>query len=90
MYHPGFGSAWLSKSPTDDLENYQGDGDWFKILSVTGRTEQSIDFTDPEWAPYNDRFKAVWGTFHLDSVSHGSTTFQGWPLSCFSSQLDIG
>jgi hypothetical protein len=54
----------------DDLENYEGDGDWFKILSVTGRTEQSLDFTDPEWAPWTDYYKGVWGTFHLDSVSH--------------------
>jgi hypothetical protein len=69
MYHPGFASAWLSKSPTDDLEAYTGDGDWFKILSVTGRTEQSIDWSDPEWAPYYEPFKAVWGTYRVDSVS---------------------
>jgi hypothetical protein len=69
MYHPGFGSAWLSKSPVDDLNEYQGDGDWFKILSVTSRTEQSLDYSDPKWAPYNDRFKAPWGTFMLDSYN---------------------
>lgn len=68
MYHPGYASAWLSKSPTDDLEEYIGDGDWFKILSVTGRTEQSRNFSDPEWAKYYDQFKARWGTFRLDSV----------------------
>lgn len=77
MYHPGFASAWLSPSPVDDLNEYQGDGDWFKILSVTGRTEQSIDFTDPAWAPYYDYFKSVWGTFLLNSVS---ISLSGWPL----------
>ncbi|KAK7221422.1 hypothetical protein V2G26_009425 [Clonostachys chloroleuca] len=69
MYHPGYASAWLSKSPTDDLEEYIGDGDWFKILSVTGRTEQSRNFSDPEWAKYYDQFKARWGTFRLDSYN---------------------
>jgi hypothetical protein len=67
MYHPGFASAWLSKSPSDDLDTYTGDGDWFKILSVTGRTEQSVDFSDPVLAPFYDPFKAVWGTFRADS-----------------------
>ncbi|KAI0135874.1 glycoside hydrolase [Daldinia grandis] len=69
MYHPGIASAWLSKSPTDDLQNYAGDGDWFKILSVTGRTEQSLDFSLPENAKYYEQFKAVWGTFRLDSYN---------------------
>jgi len=41
-YHPGPGSAWLSKAPNDDLDSYTGDGDWFKILEVVGRTEQSM------------------------------------------------
>lgn len=69
MYHPGFASAWLSKSPVDDLGEYQGDGEWFKILSVTSRTEQSLDFTDPAYSQWNDPFKTPWGTFQLDSVS---------------------
>jgi len=34
MYHPGVGQAYLSK-PTGDLESYTGDGDWFKIDSIT-------------------------------------------------------
>lgn len=69
MYHPGFASAWLSKAPTDNLDAYTGDGDWFKILSVTKRTEQSLDFSKPENAPYYDQLKALWGTFRLGSVS---------------------
>lgn len=64
MYHPGFASAWLSKSPTDDLNAYTGDGDWFKILSVTNRTEQSIPVEKVA-----DKVKGVWGTFNSDSVS---------------------
>ncbi|RYP26757.1 hypothetical protein DL768_011592 [Monosporascus sp. mg162] len=66
MYHPGFASAWLSKAPTEDLHAYNGDGDWFKILVVTGRTEQSIDLSDPENNPY-DPMKAIWGTYRADS-----------------------
>ncbi|KAF3056224.1 extracellular glycosyl hydrolase family 78 protein [Daldinia childiae] len=69
MYHPGIGSAWLSKSPIDDLQKYAGDGDWFKILSVTGRTEQSLDYSLPENSRYYDQYKSVWGTFRLDSYN---------------------
>ncbi|KAI2632439.1 glycoside hydrolase [Hypomontagnella submonticulosa] len=69
MYHPGFASAWLSKAPTDDLDSYTGEGDWFKILSVTGRTEQSLDWSLPEHAKYYDKIKAVWGTYRLDSYN---------------------
>lgn len=29
--HPGPGQIYLSRAPNDDLESYQGDGDWFKI-----------------------------------------------------------
>lgn len=31
FYHHGPGLIYLSKAPNDDLENYRGDGDWFKI-----------------------------------------------------------
>ncbi|KAI3321122.1 lytic polysaccharide monooxygenase [Xylariaceae sp. AK1471] len=69
MYHPGFASAWLSKAPTDNLNAYTGDGNWFKILSVTNRTEQSLDFSDPWAAQFYDRLKALWGTYRLDSYN---------------------
>ncbi|KAI0438779.1 lytic polysaccharide monooxygenase [Xylaria telfairii] len=69
MYHPGFASAWLSKAPSDNLGAYTGDGDWFKILSVTNRTEQSLNFSDPWAAKYYDQFKAIWGTYRLDSYN---------------------
>jgi hypothetical protein len=29
--HPGPVQIYLSRSPNDDLEDYRGDGDWFKI-----------------------------------------------------------
>ncbi|KAH9893860.1 glycoside hydrolase [Xylariomycetidae sp. FL2044] len=68
MYHPGVASAWLSRAPSDDIAAYAGDGDWFKILQVTGRTEQSLDLTDPANNPY-DTTKAGWGTYRLDSYN---------------------
>ncbi|KAI0376621.1 glycoside hydrolase [Hypomontagnella monticulosa] len=69
IYHPGPVSAWLSKSTTDDLDAYKGDGDWFKILSVTNRTEQSMDFSLPENARLYDKDKADWGAWMLDSYN---------------------
>lgn len=38
IYHPGAGQAYLSK-PTGDLESYTGDGDWFKIGSITSSSD---------------------------------------------------
>ncbi|KAF2655703.1 lytic polysaccharide monooxygenase [Lophiostoma macrostomum CBS 122681] len=56
LYHPGPATAWLSKAP-GDLDTYEGDGDWFKILSVVNRTAQSV--------PPNDEYywKHQWGTY---------------------------
>ena len=31
FWHPGPGQIYMSRAPNDDLEHYQGDGDWFKI-----------------------------------------------------------
>ncbi|KAH8586673.1 hypothetical protein B0O99DRAFT_748143 [Bisporella sp. PMI_857] len=69
MYHPGFASAWLSKTPSGNLDTYTGDGDWFKILSVTDRAEQSLNFSDPYFAPYYDQFKSLWGSYRPDSYN---------------------
>ncbi|OAL04086.1 hypothetical protein IQ06DRAFT_345282 [Phaeosphaeriaceae sp. SRC1lsM3a] len=33
LYHPGPATAWLSAAPSS-LDDYEGDGQWFKILSV--------------------------------------------------------
>ena len=31
FYHPGPAQIYLSRAPNDNLKNYRGDGDWFKI-----------------------------------------------------------
>jgi hypothetical protein len=31
FWHPGPAQIYLSRAPNDDLQNYKGDGDWFKI-----------------------------------------------------------
>lgn len=62
LYHPGPATVWLSKAP-GDLNKYQGDGDWFKILSVVGRTEQSEVPNDEYY------WKHQWGTYQAKSVS---------------------
>ena len=72
FWHAGFVSAWLSKAPDGmDLNDYEGDGDWFKIASVAGRTEQSTPLHPIEdWRQaYNHNETWKWGIFGLDSVS---------------------
>lgn len=49
-------------------------GDWFKILQITGRESQSIDFSLPENAKREDKNKSVWGTYLIESV---------WPSPSF-------
>ncbi|KAF2687844.1 lytic polysaccharide monooxygenase [Lentithecium fluviatile CBS 122367] len=66
-YHPGFAGVWMSRSTVESLDGYAGDGDWFKILQITGRTEQSIDFSLPGNASRMDRSKTVWGTYLIES-----------------------
>src|SRR6185295_8728628 len=68
IYHPGYGSAWMSKAPSDDLDGYDGSGEWFKILQIAGPTEQSRNFTgrdDYDFEPTGP----LWGTYEVDSVS---------------------
>lgn len=31
IFHDGPGQAYLSRAPNDDLANYDGKGDWFKV-----------------------------------------------------------
>lgn len=56
LYHPGPATAWLSRAP-GVLQDYEGNGDWFKILSVVGRTEQSVPPDD------NMVWKHQWGMY---------------------------
>ncbi|KAH7083879.1 glycoside hydrolase [Paraphoma chrysanthemicola] len=60
LYHPGPATGWLSAAPRS-LDDYTGDGEWFKILSVVGRTEQS--------EPPDDEYywKHQWGTYQAKS-----------------------
>ncbi|KAJ4286683.1 hypothetical protein N0V90_012935 [Kalmusia sp. IMI 367209] len=60
LYHPGPATAWLSAA-LGDLNDYKGDGEWFKILSVVGRTEQS-EVPDDEYY-----WKHQWGTYQAKS-----------------------
>lgn len=60
QYHPGYGSAWLSRAPSD-LESYTGDGSWYKIHQTAGRTEQSPPAG-------GDKTKNVWGTYNAQTV----------------------
>jgi len=69
LYHPGPATAWLSAAPRS-LDEYTGDGDWFKILSVVGRTEQSMQPDDEYY------WKHQWGTYQAKSVSYFTHSFK--------------
>ncbi|KAH8729036.1 glycoside hydrolase [Phaeosphaeriaceae sp. PMI808] len=60
LYHPGPATAWLSLSP-GPLDTYTGDGPWFKIESVVGRTAQSEIPNDELY------WKHQWGTYQAKS-----------------------
>ncbi|GAB1315561.1 hypothetical protein MFIFM68171_05771 [Madurella fahalii] len=59
FYHQGPAQIYLSQAPNNDLEHYQGDGDWFKIAyagpvhnnkwSIT--REPDFNFTIPKTTP---------------------------------------
>ena len=73
--HPGPLAVYMSRAPDGTAaSDYTGDGDWFKILNVTGRTEQSLDYSLPENEGFYDQLKSRWGTFRLDSVRNATLT----------------
>ncbi|KAK3208192.1 hypothetical protein GRF29_96g1722108 [Pseudopithomyces chartarum] len=80
-YHPGYGSAWLSRAPSN-LESYTGDGSWYKIHQTAGRTEQSPPAG-------GDKTKNVWGTYNAQTwnftipatTPRGTTSSAGNPSS---------
>jgi hypothetical protein len=49
--HQGPGQIYMSKAPRDDIENYKGDGDWFKVSKVgwesygKGEVKKHVRFT---------------------------------------------
>jgi hypothetical protein len=63
IFHQGPLSFWLSKSTTNELSQYQGDGEWFKIGSVTSRTKDS-----PELSKNAPKMSAIWGTYWAENV----------------------
>jgi hypothetical protein len=59
IFHQGPAQAYMSRAPNDDIENYHGDGDWFKIaywgpLSDTkwsSDLQVYLNFTIPKTTP---------------------------------------
>lgn len=43
MYHDGPATAYLSKAP-GELNDYEGDGDWFKIAAVPASDGMNWDY----------------------------------------------
>jgi len=60
VWHPGPAQVYLSRAPNDDLQSYQGDGDWFKV-AYAGPTDDGhwsiypqksdVNFTIPRTTP---------------------------------------
>ncbi|KAL2857296.1 glycosyl hydrolase family 61-domain-containing protein [Aspergillus pseudoustus] len=48
--HPGIQQVYLSKAP-DTAKGYKGDGDWFKIYSLT---TSNVSSEGVAWAPFED------------------------------------
>ncbi|KAJ5387223.1 hypothetical protein N7509_009764 [Penicillium cosmopolitanum] len=49
--HPGPGQVYMSKAPTGNVKEYEGDGDWFKIWETT-ICDESGDLTSSAWCSY--------------------------------------
>ncbi|KAI1849829.1 hypothetical protein JX265_012295 [Neoarthrinium moseri] len=49
--HPGPGQVYMSKAPTGNVQEYEGDGDWFKVYEVT-LCDESGDLTTDAWCAY--------------------------------------
>ncbi|KAH8666140.1 glycosyl hydrolase family 61-domain-containing protein [Ilyonectria robusta] len=49
--HPGPGQVYMSKAPTGNVQEYEGDGDWFKIWEKT-LCDESGDLTKTAWCAY--------------------------------------
>lgn len=60
---------WLSKAPSDNLDAYAGDGDWFKIFSMLEPSSQSLDWNKPENNAWYDALYSQFGSYMLESVS---------------------
>ncbi|PLB51472.1 hypothetical protein P170DRAFT_422482 [Aspergillus steynii IBT 23096] len=49
--HPGPGQVYMSKAPSGNVKEYEGDGDWFKIWEKT-LCNESGDLTTDAWCTY--------------------------------------
>ncbi|OJK00068.1 hypothetical protein ASPACDRAFT_28189 [Aspergillus aculeatus ATCC 16872] len=49
--HPGPGQVYMSKAPTGNVQEYQGDGDWFKIWEKT-LCNTDGDLTTEAWCTW--------------------------------------
>ncbi|KAF2183991.1 lytic polysaccharide monooxygenase [Zopfia rhizophila CBS 207.26] len=59
IFHDGPGQIYMSRAPNDDLEHYDGRGDWFKIAYVAAKNDTTwqlkwttgMNFTIPKTTP---------------------------------------
>ncbi|KAL2855146.1 glycosyl hydrolase family 61-domain-containing protein [Aspergillus pseudodeflectus] len=49
--HPGPGQVYMSKAPTGNVQEYEGDGEWFKVWEST-LCDESGDLTSDAWCTY--------------------------------------
>ncbi|PYH91886.1 hypothetical protein BO71DRAFT_384765 [Aspergillus ellipticus CBS 707.79] len=49
--HPGPGQVYMSKAPSGNIQEYEGDGDWFKIWEKT-LCDDNKDLTTDAWCAY--------------------------------------
>ncbi|OJJ68867.1 hypothetical protein ASPBRDRAFT_131816 [Aspergillus brasiliensis CBS 101740] len=49
--HPGPGQVYMSKAPTGNVQEYEGDGEWFKIWESTLCNKEG-DLTKDAWCTY--------------------------------------
>ncbi|KAJ5569235.1 hypothetical protein N7450_011721 [Penicillium hetheringtonii] len=49
--HPGPGQVYISKAPSGSVQEYEGDGEWFKIWETT-ICDESGDLTTDAWCAY--------------------------------------
>lgn len=51
--HDGPGQAYLSKAPNNDIEKYDGKGDWFKIAYIGPKSDTAWKLTDQSSIKFN-------------------------------------
>lgn len=58
MQHPGPGMVYMSRAPSDNVANYDGSGDWFKIFQE-GVCNTGGDFTTNAWCTWDRNWIAA-------------------------------